>query len=110
MSIEFYTSLGIRATALIKKYGRMVPLRRRPYGEQQDRNCWIVRDKFDPHVIDGELIEWTDHRYIMASDVDPPPEADVDRLVVDGKELRIVKAPPVQPAEVVLIYDIQARL
>lgn len=110
MSIEFYEKLGLKVTPLIKKYGRMVQLRRRPYGEIQNRDCWIVRDKFDPRVIDGDLILWTDHRYIMARDVDPPPDPDQDRLVVDGQELRVVKAPPLQPAEVVLLYDIQARL
>lgn len=110
MSTEFYTKMGDKAGTLIKKYGRKVQLRRRPYGELQDRDCWVVRTQFDPRVFYGELVSMTDHRYLMAPDVNPPPDSKQDRLVVDGAELSIVTAPPLKPADVVLLYDVQARL
>lgn len=109
MSIAFYTELGEEASSLIKEYGRQVVLRRRDYGEIQDRPCWVVRTQFDPQVVDGEAIMYSDHRYLMAADVDPAPDWERDSLFIDGVELRIVEAPPLKPAEVVLLYDVQAR-
>lgn len=109
MTLELYIRLGDKADTLIKKYGRKVQMIRRSYGEIDPRDCWVVRTQFDPRLVDGELIMWTDHRYLMSPDVDPAPKEDVDRLIVDGQELRVVKAVPLKPADLTLLYDVQAR-
>lgn len=104
--------LRSRALAIknIKKYGLKVPLRRREFGEVTDRDCYVVRWEFDPRVVDGDLIMYTDHRYMMSPDIDPPPDPETEKLVIDGRELRIIKAPPLKPADLVIFYDVQARI
>lgn len=106
-----YSSLRDTATELITQFGGQRPaaLRRKISTGTSTRACTVVEADWTPRERDGVLIMQTDERYLCTDDVNPPPDAEEDKLVVEGVEKRIVTVKRYKPATVNIMWDLQVR-
>lgn len=106
--------IGLRDTAdqIIAQFGRGAGLKRKVNGGSATRACTVVEVDYTPQERDGALIQFTDRRFLLAAGgvTTTPPNAEEDKLVLDGKEMRIVTVKQIKPAETSVVYDLQVRL
>lgn len=102
-----YTNIVKVADKLIDQFGTTGQLKRGTVL----RPCTLVRVDYTAQERDGQLIQFNDTRFLVASgDIETPPSAEDDRLVVEGQEKRIMSSRPLRPATTTLLYDLQVRL
>ncbi len=111
MSFFDYGPLRDVATVLINQFGGQRPaaLKRKVNGGTATRACTVVEVDYSPRDRDGVIILATDRRFLCTDEVNPPPDAEEDKLVTDGEELRIVTAKRYKPATVNIMWDLQVR-
>lgn len=99
------------ADEIIKEFGRGAGLRRKINGGTVTRACTIVEVGYTPSERDGSSIQFTDRRFLCSpAGLSPDPDAEEDKLMLDGKELRIVTVTRTQPASLNVLWDMQVRL
>lgn len=112
-----YARLGRRATVLLTKYGQDGTVSRRgaatgpsyapTYGPDTTHAFKGVLDRFTAKEREGTSILDTDTKIIASTmDIDPTP---ADTLTIGGDTFDIMRADPVKPGGVVLIWEIWAR-
>lgn len=111
MSTFDYASLRDTADDLIGQFGQAAALKRNVSGGTATRACTVVESDYLPAERDGQLIQETDRRFLCAAGgLNPPPSSEEDKLIYEGKPMRIVTAKQIKPAETTVVYDLQVRL
>lgn len=110
MSTHDYSRNVATANKLIAKYGRSLTVERRANGVlvKATESDAVILD-YTNDQIDGTRILRTDRQVFISVErlaFEPLPN---DRLVVDGKSLIIVTIKPLNPAGVVVFYELQVR-
>ena len=99
------------ADELVAEFGRGAGLKRQINGGTATRACTVCEVEYRPSERDGSHIQFTDRRFLIAAGgLTPGPDAEEDKLVLDGKELRIVTVTRIQPASLNVLWDCQVRL
>lgn len=106
-----YAEILAVADSLIAEFGRGMSLRRKVGADTVTRACVGVEVDYSATERDGSNIQFTDRRFLIrAGDLAIGPDAEEDKLVLDGKELRVVTVKRIQPASLNLVWDLQVRL
>ena len=101
-----YPSIAAIADDLIKQFGDPAILRR----DSGDRQCVAVEVDYAPQDRDGQIIRYTDRRFLLSPlDMPIPPDSEQDKLIWGTETLRIVTARRTQPASVNVLWDLQTR-
>jgi len=111
MSTFDYASLRDTADELIAQFGQSAGLKRKVDGGTATRACMVVEVDYRPSERDGQIVQFTDRRFLLAAGGQSiPPSSEDDQLIYEGKTFRIVTAKQIKPAEMSLVYDLQVRL
>jgi hypothetical protein len=109
-----YEEIRDVADEIISDFGRAGALRRKAGTGTATRACVVVEVDYRPTERDGQIVQFTDRRFLCAAGrggaLGQPPDSEEDKLVLDGKEMRIVTAKRIQPASTCVVYDLQVRL
>ena len=111
------TSVNPTAERLLAKFGQRGAIRVR--GERSDWDdtpaavtdhpCTLAEMEYETSEIDGTLILANDSRYLVSAiGLTVAPSADA-QIVVQGQAMEIVRAKPLAPAAVVVMWTVQAR-
>jgi hypothetical protein len=108
-----YTSIKKSAAKLISAFGMDVTLQRSSTGPSPaplDYAVKVVMAEFNPSEKDGQFIQFTDRKAILAAQglaIVPDPEQ--DQLITSDETLRIVTVTKVSPGGDDVIYELQVR-
>ena len=111
-----------RATAdrLIARFGQAGAIRRKedkpdnpePWKPEQtevDYPCKLVVLEYSAYELQGTLIEANDRKvYVAAGGLAVEP-AVADKVIIGGSEFTIIRVSPLNPAGVVVYYELQVR-
>jgi len=101
-----YTNIKKTAANLIKKFGMPAIIRRT---DGTDFPVIVVVAEYLPREKDGQLIQWTDRKAIMAAHgLTFVPNAQTDQLILD-QDLQIVTVTKTSPGGDDIIYELQIR-
>ncbi|MBF0481698.1 MAG: hypothetical protein HQK81_12330 [Desulfovibrionaceae bacterium] len=71
--------------------------------------CMAIIDKYSSFMVNGTSVLSDDQRvYVAAAGLAAPPAAG-DKLIMGSNSWNIVRATPIQPGGVPLLYDLQVR-
>jgi hypothetical protein len=90
---------------MITMFGRPAALR---VGTSDIKVTAVVLD-YSTREVDGALIERGDLRVLITATAPIAPDAQNQRLVIDGKVFRIVNVRPLSPGGTVVYWDLQVR-
>jgi hypothetical protein len=101
-----YTNIKNTAARLIAKFGMAAIIRR---VNDNDYPVIVVMAEYLPREKDGQLIQWTDRKAILAAQgLTIVPNAQTDQLIVD-QDLQIVTVTKTSPGGDDIIYELQVR-
>ena len=112
-----YGKSAATAERLLSKFGQRGAIR--VQGERSDWDdgpaavtdhpCTLAEMEYETSEIDGTLILANDSRYLVSAiGLTVAPSADA-QIVVQGQAMEIVRAKPLAPAGVVVMWTVQAR-
>lgn len=105
-----YGPITKSAQRLIDRFGYDAVIRRKVGATTTDIPVVIVMSEYKPSEKDGALVLATDRKAILsARDLSITPDPETDKLVENGKVLRIVTVTPTAPAGAAIIYELQVR-
>jgi hypothetical protein len=107
-----YEEIRDIADEIITEFGAGAGLKRKVSTGTSTRACTVVEVDYRPNERDGQLVQFTDRRFLCAAGglVSLPPDSEEDKLVYEGVEMRIVTAKRIKPSTVSVVYDLQVRL
>ena len=102
-----YTKLENTAAKLIQKFGYAGTIRR---NKTIYYAITLVMVQYDPRYIDGNLIQHTDRKALIAAKgMSIVPDAERDQLIAGNETLRIVTVTKTSPGGEDIIYELQVR-
>ncbi|WP_247996664.1 hypothetical protein [Brucella tritici] len=105
------------ANKLIDKFGQTGAIRRTetsgdpwdPGTSDTDYPCTLVALDYDQKDVDGTLIKSTDKKVYVAVAGLPIQPTTTDKVIIGGVVSTIVEAKPLNPAGIIVYWQLQAR-
>jgi hypothetical protein len=122
--VSFYEDMRQTAIEMLTEFGRTQPAHLIPPGSEPADQPWadssvppeqpdgqpatIVVLEYDMTRVRESQVRATDKNVLMAA-TDELVVTDKHKLRIDGKDFAIVRASPLQPGDIVLLWDLQVR-